>query len=75
VIGTGIKTSVNGIYRELVKISGFKAPITAGPKREGDPRDAQFDAAGAKKALKWKPVTKLADGMLETYEFFKAAPR
>ena len=31
VIGTGIKTSVNGIYRALVQISGFEAPITAGP--------------------------------------------
>ena len=75
VIGTGIKTSVNGIYRALVQISGFEAPMTAGPKRPGDPRDAQFDSAGAKEALTWQPVTKLVDGMLETYEFFKAAPR
>src|SRR5580698_483034 len=64
VVGTGIKTSVNGIYRALVRISGFEAPITAGPKREGDPRDAQFDSAGAKEALTWQPVTKLVDGML-----------
>jgi UDP-glucose 4-epimerase len=75
VIGTGIKTSVNGVYRALVQISGFEAPITKGPKREGDPRDAQFDSSGAKEALDWEPVTKLIDGMTETYEFFKAAPR
>ena len=73
VIGTGIKTSVNGIYRALVQISGFEAPITAGPKRPGDPRDAQFDSAGAKKVLEWEPVTKLIDGMTETYEYFKLA--
>jgi UDP-glucose 4-epimerase len=73
VIGTGIKTSVNGIYRALVQISGFEAPITAGPKRPGDPRDAQFDSAGAKKVLEWTPVTALIDGMTETYEYFKLA--
>jgi UDP-glucose 4-epimerase len=72
VIGTGIKTSVNGIYRALVQISGFEAPITNGPRRQGDPRDAQFDAANAKKALKWKPGTKLIDGMRETYDYFKS---
>ena len=27
-IGTGIKTSVNDIYRALVEISGFEAPVT-----------------------------------------------
>jgi UDP-glucose 4-epimerase len=75
VIGTGVKTSVNGIYRTLVQISGFEAPITPGPRRPGDPRDAQFDSAGAKKALKWKPATKLIDGMTATYEYFKQAAR
>jgi UDP-glucose 4-epimerase len=72
VIGTGIKTSVNGIYRALVQISGFEPPVTEGPRRQGDPRDAQFDASGAKKALKWKPATKLIDGMRETYDYFKS---
>lgn len=75
VIGTGIKTSVNGIYRALVEISGFEPPIAPGPRRPGDPRDAQFDYAGAKKALKWTPKTKLLDGMRETYDYFKLALR
>ena len=70
-IGTGIKTSVNDIYRALVKISGFEAPITRGPKRPGDARDAQFDSALAKKELGWSAKTKLQDGMQETFDFFK----
>ncbi len=70
VIGTGIKTSVNAIYRTLVEISGFEAPIVAGERRPGDARDAQFDAAGARKHLHWKPATKLADGMRQTYDYF-----
>jgi len=70
-IGTGIKTSVNDIYRTLVKISGFEAPTTSGPKRPGDARDAQFDAALAKKEIGFSPKTKLLEGMQETYDYFK----
>ncbi|HTX58400.1 MAG TPA: NAD-dependent epimerase/dehydratase family protein [Verrucomicrobiae bacterium] len=70
VMGTGVRTSVNGIYRTLVDISGFQAPVTHAERRPGDARDAQFDAAGAKKALEWKPKTKLVDGMRATYDYF-----
>ena len=72
VIGTNVKTSVNDIYRALVEISGFEAPVTHGPKRPGDARDAQFDPALAKKELGWKPSTKILDGMRATYDYFKA---
>jgi UDP-glucose 4-epimerase len=70
-IGTNVKTSVNDIYGTLVEISGFEAPVTNGPKRPGDARDAQFDAALAKKELGWKPQTRILEGMRETYEYFK----
>jgi UDP-glucose 4-epimerase len=72
VIGTGVKTSVNAIYRALVEISGFEAPVTHAPRRPGDPRDAQFDASRARKDLGWSATTKLIDGMRLTYEYFKA---
>ena len=70
-IGTNVKTSVNDIYRALVTISGFEAPVTAGPKRAGDARDAQFDPQLAKRELDWTPTTALIDGMRETYDYFK----
>jgi UDP-glucose 4-epimerase len=72
VIGTGIKTSVNAIYNALVEISGFEAPVAHAPRRAGDPRDAQFDASGARKALGWSATTKLIDGMRATYDYFKS---
>jgi len=71
VIGTNVKTSVNEVYRTLVKISGFEAPVTPGPRRAGDARDAQFDSSLAQKELGWKPATNLMDGMRETYEYFE----
>jgi UDP-glucose 4-epimerase len=70
-IGTNRRTSVNEIYRLLVQISGFEAPITRAPRRPGDARDAQFDPSLAKEQLGWQPSTQLADGMRETFEYFK----
>lgn len=72
VVGTGVKTSVNAIYRTLVQITGFEAPIKGAPQRPGDARDAQFDASGAREALGWNASTTLADGMRATFEYFKA---
>jgi UDP-glucose 4-epimerase len=71
VIGTNIKTSVNQIYRALVEISGFEAPLVRAPRRPGDARDAQFDPSFAKAELGWMPETPLLDGMRQTYDYFK----
>jgi UDP-glucose 4-epimerase len=70
VIGTGVRTSVNDIYRRLVEISGFEAPVERGPMRPGDARDAQFDSARARRELEWSPATELADGIRATYDYF-----
>jgi UDP-glucose 4-epimerase len=72
VIGTNIKTSVNQIYRTLVEISGFDAPVTKAQRRPGDARDAQFDPALAFKELGWSPKTALIDGMRETFDYFRS---
>jgi UDP-glucose 4-epimerase len=71
VIGTGVSTSVNQIYRRLVEITGFEAPVIHAPQRPGDARDAQFDATGARLELGWTPSTDLPDGIRATYEYFE----
>jgi UDP-glucose 4-epimerase len=71
VIGTGIRTSVNQLYRAFVEISGFEAPVEHAPKRAGDVRDAQFDAGLAKRELDWEAQVALLDGMRRTYEYFR----
>lgn len=70
-IGTGERTSVNGIYQALQQISGFAAPITHAARRPGDARDVQFDPRLAKAELGWSAGTSLLDGMRETYEYFQ----
>jgi UDP-glucose 4-epimerase len=71
VIGTGVRTSVNQIYRRLVEITGFEAPVIHAPQRPGDARDAQFDATRARLELGWIPSTDLPDGIHATYEYFE----
>jgi UDP-glucose 4-epimerase len=71
VIGTGVRTSVNEIYRNLVDLTGFEAPVERGPQRPGDARDAQFDATRARLDLGWTPATSLPDGIRATYEYFE----
>jgi UDP-glucose 4-epimerase len=71
VIGTGRKTSVNEIYRALVEVTGFEAPLEYLPKRPGDVRDAQFDSSLAARELGWTAATSLTEGMRKTVEYFR----
>jgi UDP-glucose 4-epimerase len=71
VIGTNVQTSVNEIYRQLVTISGFEAPVERAEARVGDARAAQFDASRAAAELGWTPATALSDGIAATYEYFE----
>lgn len=75
VIGTGKKTSVNEIYRAMVEVTGFEAPVTHAERRPGDARDAYFNPAKAKRELGWEAQVRLVDGMRNTYEFFKEKER
>ncbi|MBV8345292.1 MAG: NAD-dependent epimerase/dehydratase family protein [Candidatus Eremiobacteraeota bacterium] len=75
VIGTGIPTSVNEIYRTLVRISGFAAPVEHAPRRPGDARAAQFDASRAARELQWTPTTALEDGIRAAYAYFQRMAR
>jgi UDP-glucose 4-epimerase len=74
-IGTGIRTSVNQVYRRLVEITGFEAPVIHATQRPGDARDAQFDATRARSELGWAPSTDLPDGIRATYDYFERLSR
>ncbi|HEV3157637.1 MAG TPA: NAD-dependent epimerase/dehydratase family protein [Candidatus Baltobacteraceae bacterium] len=72
VIATGRRTSVNEIYRTLIEVTGFTAPLQYCPKRPGDVRDAQFDTTLARRDLGWEPKVSLREGFAHTHEFFRA---
>jgi UDP-glucose 4-epimerase len=75
VIGTGKKTSVNQIYRAMVEVTGFEAPVTHAERRPGDAREVYFNPAKAKRELGWEADVQLVDGMRKTYEYFREKDR
>jgi UDP-glucose 4-epimerase len=70
-IGTGIETSVNGLYSMLSDITGFQAEPGHGPLPPGELRRCALDVSLAAEALAWKPWTHLEDGLGETVAFLK----
>ena len=70
-VGTGLETSVNGLYRLLADIIGFTGEPQQGPLPPGELRRSVLDIATAASALAWKPWTHLEDGLAETVAFLK----
>jgi UDP-glucose 4-epimerase len=70
-IGAGAATSVNELFAVLesrIK-SGLKP--TYGPKREGDVRISYLTIDRVRRELGWEPQIELAEGMIDTVEFFR----
>jgi len=70
-IGTGLETSVNGVYGMLAEIAGFSSPPTQGPLPPGELRRCSLDNTLAAEALGWKPWTHLEDGLGETVAYLR----
>jgi UDP-glucose 4-epimerase len=70
-IGTGLETSVNGLYRLLADIIGFEGEPQHGPLPPGELRRIALDISVASTTLAWKPWTHLEDGLAETVAYLK----
>ncbi|HZD80796.1 MAG TPA: NAD-dependent epimerase/dehydratase family protein [Actinomycetota bacterium] len=70
-IGTGLETSVNGLYRMLAEIIGFPRGPERGPLPAGELRRCSLDNSAAAEALGWKPWTHLEDGLGETVAYLR----
>jgi UDP-glucose 4-epimerase len=70
-VGTGLETSVNGLYKLLAKIVGFDEEPLRGPLPPGELRRSALDIGRAASALAWKPWTHLEDGLAETVAYLK----
>jgi UDP-glucose 4-epimerase len=54
-IGTGLETSVTGLYRLLADITGFTGEPAFGPLPNGELRRIALDISLAPSAISWKP--------------------
>jgi len=70
-IGTGLETSVNGLFAMLADICGFAGEPGHGPLPPGELRRIALDISSAPNAVAWKPWTHLEDGLRETVAYLK----
>ena len=70
-IGTGLETSVNGLYRMMAEIIGFTGEPAHGPARPGDLRRNALDISIADEVLDWRPWTHVQDGLGETVAYLR----
>ncbi|MCD6310706.1 MAG: NAD-dependent epimerase/dehydratase family protein [Candidatus Eremiobacteraeota bacterium] len=74
-LGTGIQTSVNQIFRQIVKILGSDIkPVYEAP-RPGEVMHIALDAGKAKNVIGWEPDVSIEEGLNKTLEFFKQQPK
>ncbi len=65
-LGTGKGLSVKQIIDAAEKVTGLKAPVTYGPRRDGDPAHLIADARKAADVLGWIPKHQDAQYIVET---------
>jgi UDP-glucose 4-epimerase len=70
-IGTGLETSVNGLYKQLAETICYTGEPGTGPLPPGELRRIALDISLAPSAIGWKPWTHLEDGLGETVAYLK----
>ena len=70
-VGTGLETSVNGLFRILGEITGFHGQPLFGPQPPAELRRICLDIGAAQEVLGWHPWTHLEDGLKETVAFMR----
>ncbi|HXF37247.1 MAG TPA: SDR family NAD(P)-dependent oxidoreductase [Actinomycetota bacterium] len=70
-VGTGLETSVNGLFRMLAGIAGYGGEPGFGPLPPGEVRRIALDPSLAAEILGWRPWTHLEDGLSETVAYLK----
>ncbi len=70
-LGTGVETDVNTLYGTLAQGAGLERAAEHAPGKPGEQRRSCIDPSLAKKILGWTPAVGLAEGLKETYAFFR----
>jgi UDP-glucose 4-epimerase len=68
---TGRRVTVNEMYAELQKLTGYKGPAEYGPERVGDIKHSHADIARIQAAIGYKPVVAFEEGLRRTVEWYR----
>ncbi len=70
-IGTSKETSVNQLFKKLVRIGKFKTEEKHGPAMPGEQMRSNLSYKKAKKEMGWQPKVSLDEGLEKTIEWFR----
>lgn len=71
--GNGNRYTLNQTWEMLQEISGVALAATYGPPREGDVKHSQADTTLARQALGHDPQFTFREGLLQTFQWYKAS--
>ena len=71
-LGTGHATTVQALWHELRRLTGYPGEPSYGPPRPGDIRAMVLDARRAAEVLGWQPQVTLQEGLQRTVAAFRA---
>src|SRR5947208_2079227 len=70
-IGNPTEMTMLEFAREIIRATGSRSKIVFKPLPQDDPKQRRPDITLAKKYLKWQPKVELAEGFVETIEYFR----
>jgi UDP-glucose 4-epimerase len=70
-IGTGKSASVNELFLEMKRLTGYSKDAVYRPARAGELFRSSLDVAKAAKRLGWKAEVNLKEGLKKTIDFFR----
>jgi UDP-glucose 4-epimerase len=70
-VGTGIETDVNDLYHTLGTVADVTRAPEYGPARPGEQNRSVISPARADELLNWRPQVDLAQGLDQTFSYFK----
>jgi dTDP-glucose 4,6-dehydratase len=70
-IGNPHEMTIEGIAREILRLTGSSSKIVYRPLPEDDPKVRQPDITRARTVLGWEPKVGLEEGLTRTLEYFR----
>ena len=70
-VGTGIETTVNQLFQNLVEITASEVKEVHGPEKKGEQRRSCLDAKKIYNAVEWEPTVSLREGLEQAVIYFK----
>ncbi len=70
-VGTGVPTTINEIYGQIRKITGYTEEPEYGPAKMGDVFRTYLDIRKIGAELGWEPTYSLAEGLRRTIDFLR----